>query len=343
MKQLAAAEISSLAKHLNSCSKVAVVSHQRPDGDALGCVCAACHYLTDCLGKKSVALLPAEVAPSLEFILDGVERCSDASVLDSCDLVWVLDLNGLSRTGCFEQALRECTVPKILVDHHLNPCVDEFNLVFSTAEVSSACELLYWILKELAGGDASKLPAAVLHPLMCGMTTDTNNFANSVWPTTLQMASELLAAGVDRDSIIQNLYNSYRENRVRAISWLLSQKLVLDGGFAYIIISASDRARFDLREGETEGLVNIPLSIADVKMSATFTEDEGFFRVSVRSKKGTSANLFAREYFHGGGHEQAAGGKLLIPEDIGSDQEVEAFVRRAAARFLQNSKPGEIQ
>lgn len=340
MKQLEAAEISALAKHLDSCSKVAVVSHQRPDGDALGCIGAACHYLTDCLGKQAVALLSADIAPSLEFILDGVARCADVSVLDTCDLIWVLDLNGLHRTGDFEQALRSSKTPKILVDHHLNPCTDEFDLVFSSVEVSSACELLFWILSELSEGEVSKLPIAVLYPLMCGMTTDTNNFANSVWPSTLQMASQLLAAGVDRDSIILNLYNSCRENRVRAISWLLSQKLVLDGAFAYIIISASDRARFDLQEGETEGLVNIPLSIADVQMSAVFTEDEGFFRVSVRSKKGTSANLFAREYFHGGGHEQAAGGRILMPEDICDPREAESFVRNAAARFLQNSKPG---
>lgn len=340
MKPLQAEQISALGKYLGSCSKVAVVSHQRPDGDALGCVAAVCRFLSACLGKQAVALLSADIAPTLEFIVDGVERNSDASVLDTCDLVWVLDLNGLHRTGAFQQELRACKAPRILVDHHLNPRLDEFDLVFSSIEVSSACELLYWILKDLSGGCAS-LPTEVLYPLMCGMTTDTNNFANSVWPSTLQMASELLAAGVDRDSIILNLYNSYRENRVRAISYLLSEKLVLDGPFAYIIINAEDRARFELCEGETEGLVNIPLSIGRVRMSAVFTEDEGFFRVSVRSKKGTSANVFAGEYFHGGGHEQAAGGRILMPEDIDDRRQAEAFVRAAAARFLQNSKPGE--
>lgn len=328
-------KISRLKTLLEGCGNVVVVSHTHPDGDALGCLSAAWHYLSAKQGRNVSALVEEGRPGDLEFILDGVSCGSDVKVLETCDLVVVLDLNTLDRTGRFEQAVRACKAPRVLVDHHLNPAEDDFDLVFSSIGVSSACELLFRVLKALEGGMAG-IPQASLNALMCGITTDTNNFANSVWPGTLAAVSELLAAGVDRDEIIRRIYQSCRENRVRAMSWLLDNKLRIDGAFAFIVITAAERSRFELREGELDGLVNIPLSIASVRLSATFTEDDGFFRVSLRSKKGTSANAFARSCFHGGGHEQASGGRLYFPEDVKDRGEVEDYVMAAAARFLQN-------
>lgn len=328
-------KISRLQSMLGSCDNVVVVSHMHPDGDALGCLSAAWHYLSAKPGRKVSALVEDALPGDLEFIMDSVVRTSDVSVLDSCELVVVLDLNTLSRTGQFEQALRACKAPKVLVDHHPDPDEDDFDLVFSSVGVSSACELLFCVLKELEDG-LSGIPDASLTALMCGITTDTNNFANSVWPGTLAVVSELLAAGVDRDDIIRRIYQSCRENRVRAMSWLLDNKLRIDGAFAFIVISAAERSRFELREGELDGLVNIPLSIDSVRLSATFTEDDGFYRVSLRSKKGTSAYALAKSCFHGGGHEQASGGRLYFPEDVKDREDVEDYVKAAAARFLQN-------
>ena len=168
------------------------------------------------------------------------------------------------------------------------------------------------------------------------MTTDTNNFANSVFPSTLQMASELLASGVDRDAILQQVYQSYRENRVRLMGYMQSENLtLLPGGGAYMILTKAIQHRFDLQEGESEGLVNVPLSIGEVRLSVLLKEDEGHFRVSVRSKKGTSAQQLAQRYFHGGGHENAAGGKLFTGEDIPSPEKAADYVEQALKDFLQ--------
>ena len=160
---------------------------------------------------------------------------------------------------------------------------------------------------------------AALRCMMAGMTTDTNNFANSVYPSTLAMAADLIACGVDRDSIVAEIYNRYRPNRVQAISHILSEHLVLRGdGLAIIVVSAGLWHRFGLEEGELEGMVNIPLTIDDVKVCLYLRESEEApeMRASIRSKRGWSAAQIAARWFHGGGHEQAAGGKLLIPDDI---------------------------
>ena len=177
---------------------------------------------------------------------------------------------------------------------------------------------------------------------MAGMTTDTNNFANSVFPGTFRMASELLAAGVDRDGILFRLYNQYRENRFRAMGCFLGQKLkLLPGGVAYAVFDRCTEERFGLEDGDTEGFVNMPLGIGGVRMSIFLKEDKGFFRVSVRSVGDCAASDFASRCFHGGGHFHAAGGRLYFPEDIPSPAAAAEYVEISAARFLQDSAPSK--
>ena len=167
------------------------------------------------------------------------------------------------------------------------------------------------------------------------MTTDTNNFANSVFPGTFEMAAALIGAGVDRDGILSSLYNNYRENRLRLMGFLMSERLrITPDGVAYIILDEDIQKRFDFRRGESEGFVNMPLSIATVRMSIFLTQEDGVFRVSVRSKKGTSANLCAATYFNGGGHEQAAGGKLVVGKDLASASDAEAYILKATGKFF---------
>ena len=151
------------------------------------------------------------------------------------------------------------------------------------------------------------------------------------------MASGLLAAGVDRDGILQKLFNEYRENRLRIMGWLLYENMrITDAGVAYMIITSDTAERFGIREGETEGFVNMPLAIGRVKMSILLKIDgNGYFRVSVRSKKGYSSNLCATRYFHGGGHENASGGRLFFPQDIPSPDEAAGYVERVTGELFK--------
>lgn len=338
MNALTADRISRLNEYLNREGHIVILTHTNPDGDAIGSSSALLHYLRDARRKDVSVILPNSGPSYLNFIssdkciLSAEKDPGEAErAIDSCSLLIGMDFNGFNRVSTLEAASRRCKAPKILIDHHLNPAEEEFDLCFSETGISSASELLYWILMALPDidGDASKLPSEALVSLMTGMTTDTNNFANSVFPSTLRMAGELLDAGVDRDRIISLLYNGYRENRVRAIATLLKDHLrILDNGTAYVVAYRDLLERFDIREGELEGLVNIPLSIGKVKMSIFLREDEGYFRVSIRSKKGTSANNMAREHFNGGGHEQAAGGRLYFPQDIKSPLDAEEYIKK---------------
>lgn len=332
------------AEWIASAGAVCTVCHTRPDGDALGSSAAMYHFLVS-LGKRATILLPDAQPPSLDFVLNGTRFISDpseaAAELASCDLLICLDFNTFTRTELLEQACRAFTGRKVLIDHHASPVTEDFSLCFSQTEISSTCELLYGILLAMPGidGNAALLPRQTATALMTGMTTDTNNFANSVYPGTLGMASALLAAGVDRDAILSRLYSSGREERLRALGDILLNRLtVTPEGAAVIVLPKDVYNGYALLDGETEGFVNIPLEIKDVRLSIFARQEDDYFRVSLRSKRGTSARALAMQAFHGGGHEQAAGGRIYIPQDIQSPSEAKAFVVQAAAQFLQESQ-----
>ena len=331
-------KIHSLQALLEAASQVVVLGHVHPDGDALGSTTAMALFLSEKWGKEVSCILPDTPPENLRFILSPAipylyhDKDAAAAVekVKKADLVILQDCNAFNRTEGLEEALKASSARKVLIDHHLNPDAAAFDLVFSTPDISSTCELLYWILKEMGW----QPEAAIGAPLLAGMTTDTNNFANSVYPSTFRMASELLAAGVDRDAILEKIYWCYRDTRVRLMGYMQNEGLhLLPEGAAYMILTKDIQQRFGLREGETEGLVNVPLSIGKVRLSLLAKEDQGHFRISVRSKRGTSAQNLAREYFHGGGHENAAGGRIL-PGDFSPAQGVQAYIEQILKAFL---------
>ena len=336
-------QINAFDAAVSRASKIVIVSHVHPDGDALGSVTSMQSFLREARGKESLVILPGPVPPNLSFITEGVDIMAGLTPLTEraiaeADLVIALDLNSLHRTDVLESPLRASGARKILIDHHPCPENSEFDLIFSRTDVSSACEHIYQVLMSLPdiGSDAGRLPSRCARSLMTGMTTDTNNFANSVFPSTLRMASSLLEAGVDRDSIIQSIYNSSREAKVRLWAHMLDRKLVImDCGAAYMVLDRQERDGFGVLEGETDGLVNIPLQIRDVRLSALLTEEDGCFRVSLRSKKGVDVSRLSSAHFHGGGHVLASGGKIFFPGDISSPEEAGPYFEDITARFMR--------
>lgn len=334
---------------IEDASRITVVTHTRPDGDAIGSSTALKSFLTVCRAKEARVVTANGLPDTLSFLLDEKESSEllrhdtmpeqTESWVKSSDLIVALDFNTFSRTDSLQELLNESCARKVLIDHHLDPDTDAFDICISDAGVSSTCELLFWLLMAMknVSGEPGSLPAPALTALMAGMTTDTNNFANSVYPSTLEMASLLLGAGVDRDWILDRLYHSYRENRLRLTGSLLSANMrITPRGVAYTILAKEDQERYDLREGELEGYVNMPLSIGAVRMSIFLKEDDGYFRVSIRSKRGTSANLCARTYFNGGGHEQASGGKLFFPGDIEDRSLAAPYIEKVTEEFFGN-------
>ena len=331
-----------------------IVTHMKPDGDAMGSCIAMYHFLRKSEKSEVRILLPDRYPDNLGFMVsedarkdiliydENPEEALDA--IHRSDLMICLDFNAFHRTDKLEEVLASSKARKVLIDHHLNPDRDSFNLVFSRTEISSASELLYSILLLTArvGGEAERLPKDCATALMTGMTTDTNNFANSTYPSTLDMAARLIHAGVDRDHILHELYSRQRENRLRLMGHAMKDLLTITpDGVAYIVLDADTLRRYDIREGETEGFVNMPLTIDDVRMSLLLKEDCDRVRVSIRSKKGTSANRCARLHFNGGGHENAAGGRLYIPDNIRDISEAASYIETYTHKFLTEETEDE--
>jgi phosphoesterase RecJ-like protein len=270
------------------------------------------------------------------LIYEYAKEETEKAILEA-NLIICLDFNAFHRTDTLQDALTRSMAEKVLIDHHLSPDTESFSLIFSETEISSASELLYHVLMELPriGGDTKKLPIEAAAAIMTGMTTDTNNFMNSTFPSTLRMASSLLEAGVDRDMIIQNVYNSFKEKRIRLQGHVLKDLLnITPDGVAYIILDKESLHKYDVQDGDTEGFVNIPLSIKGIKMSIFIKEDNDRVRVSIRSRKGVSANRCAQNYFNGGGHENAAGGRLFIPRDISGINDAAEYIERTTHIFM---------
>lgn len=336
MQVISPIDLNRLNEAILASSRTAIVTHMKPDGDAAGSVTAMYHFLKTYTTASVTIILNDPFQRVLNFLVDNDMRKdisiysednkAAAEAIAQADTIICLDFNAFHRTDNLCSHLESSNAYKILIDHHLFPDLGSFDIAFSEPEISSASELLYHILMSMPqiAQDAAKLPAAAAASLMTGMTTDTNNFANSVYPSTLTMASTLLAAGVDRDYILHCLYNQYGENRLRLMGHMMKDLLkITEDGAAYIILDLKTQREYRIQDGDTEGFVNMPLSIADVRMSLLLKEDTDRIRVSIRSKKGTSANRCARMYFNGGGHENAAGGRLNIPVD-----EVEEYVNK---------------
>ena len=283
---------------IHAADRISIVTHMRPDGDAIGSSAAMYHFLS-LLGKKGHRIIIPDPAPAhLGFITSGIpsgfiyahstDKTEAEQAIADSDLIICLDFNAFHRTDGLEKPLAEAKGRKILIDHHLNPSRELFDLSFSETEVSSASELVYHVLMHTSAvkGDASRLGKECAEAIMTGMTTDTNNFANSVFPSTLQMASGLLSAGVDREMILDRVYNQYGENRLRLLGHMMKDLLrITSDGVAYMVLDRQTMNRYDIAEGDTEGFVNMPLSIAQVRMSILIKEDEDRVRVSIRSKK----------------------------------------------------------
>lgn len=347
MKGRYSEHIAAFEEMLSSASSIAVTTHMKPDGDAIGSSTAMYHHLKS-IGKECSIVIPDPNPENLDFLIDESTRkdiiihaaypVSAAKAIKESDLIICLDFNAFHRTDSLEGLLREASQPKILIDHHLSPDTGSFSLIFSETGVSSTCELLFHILMQTSAiaQDATRIPEPAAVSLMTGMITDTNNFANSVFPSTLRMASSLLEAGTDRDMILQQLFNRFSESRIRLMGHMMKDLLkITDDGVAYIVLDSETQRRYHVKEGDTEGFVNMPLSIEKVVMSLLLKEDNERVRVSIRSKKGFSANECAKEHFNGGGHENAAGGRLFIGRDLASIKDAPEYIERNTHIFMK--------
>ena len=225
---------------------------------------------------------------------------------------------------------------RVLIDHHLNPAIEGVVTV-SHPEASSTCELVFRVICQLGGFE--HLNQKIAAPIYCGMMTDTGGFTyNSTRPEIYTIIGMLLTTGIDKDKIYRNVFNNYNQWAIRFRGYLMSECLTVADEYhaAYFTVSRHDMKRFHFVKGDLEGLVNEPLRIKGLKFSVSLREDDrhdNLVLVSLRSVDDFPCNEVAAEFFNGGGHLNASGGKLHC-----SLKEAEAVTQRAILKFSNRLK-----
>lgn len=311
------ADVESLKTLIDTNDFFVVVCHTSPDGDALGSSLGMAHWL-QAKGKTAMVVVPDMYPDFLQWLpgaQDSVraDKYPDKARLTfaMADVVMCLDFNTPSRTETVAPLIASAKGHKVLIDHHLDP--DAFcELTFSRPQSSSTSELVYMLIEAMDG--CSLLTKQAAECLYCGMMTDTGGFTyNSARPEIFRAIAGLLDKGIDKDAIYRKVFNNYSEGRLRLMGYALYEKLRVfpERKTALIALSKKEMSRFDFVKGDTEGLVNMPLQIKGIRFSCFLREDveKDYINVSLRSVGNFACNTFAQQYFNGGGHLNASGGR----------------------------------
>jgi phosphoesterase RecJ-like protein len=304
-----------LRKVLASPFRVVILTHINPDGDAIGSMLGLYWFLRN-RGCTVNMAVPNEIPQYLTW-MEGAEQILDfrgqkqqvEEELEKTDLVFCLDFNEPDRLGGIKEILEKSEVMKILIDHHPKPA-DFTDHGISVPSVSSTAELVYKLILDLDGKES--INKTIAECLFVGIMTDTGSFSfNSSQPETYHVVSELLRAGIDKDRIHSLVYDNYTEERMKMLGYSLQEKMVVlpQHRCAYIYLDRAEMDRYNHRSGDTEGFVNYPFSIKDIRVTALFLEKKDHVKISFRSKGDFAINRFASKYFNGGGHNNAAGGE----------------------------------
>ena len=304
---------------ISDAQTVLVVCHKSPDGDAIGSSLAWAEFLRH-RGKDVTVMVPDQYPDFFKWLpnTDKIVRYDKHPdkgdmLLKIADLVFCLDFNTPSRVDEMAQPLVDSPAKKVLIDHHLKPDVPA-DLIVSHPDASSTSELVFRIAWQM--GDFNMLDKAFAVPVYCGMMTDTGGFTyNSSRPEIYFIIGELLTKRIDKDRIYRNVFHNYSENRIRMMGYVMYEKLVYmpEYNAAFYSLTRDELKRFNYVKGDSEGLVNIPQQIKGLKLSISLREDTdkpNLVWVSLRSVDDFPCNLMAEEFFNGGGHLNASGGRV---------------------------------
>ncbi len=307
--------ISNIYSQLDIPKKVVITMHQKPDGDAMGSALGLYHFLVQ-LGHTVNIISPTNWAaflnwmPSIETVVD-YEKNSKASdeLIAVADLIFCLDFNTISRTKNMESILEKSSSTFILIDHHREPQTEKFAYGISDTGKSSTCEMAYDFI--IGSSHADKITNEVAQCLYAGVMTDTGSFRfGSTTASVHKMVAHLKELGLEHAPIHEALFDNGSENRLRFLGNTLLNRLEIfyEYNTALIAIPQADLVKYDLKTGDTEGLVNFPLGIEGIKLAAIIIDRGEERKCSFRSKGQFDVNTFARLNFNGGGHYNAAGG-----------------------------------
>ena len=345
---------------IHNASRIALLTHMSPDGDALGSALGMRHWL-EALNdgrRREVSVIVPNTYPSFLSWMPGAKEIAvydtpagkeQADIaLAQADLFLCTDFNEPKRVGILSDRLSDrngAGKPILLIDHHLFPG-DWADVTISYPDSPSASELVYRLIRRIEATEGTDpLPQKSAVCLYTGMMTDTGNFSfNSNRADMYDIVGELVRSGVDKDAVYNAVYNAWSADRMRLVGYCLYNKMRLfpEHHTALICLSRKDLYRFNFKSGDAEGIVNMPLQIKDIYYSCFMREDKEVMqddskrtkiKLSFRSQgEERPVNTMAHELFNGGGHTNAAGGEYYGPL-----KEAEAlFVENYAKYFIES-------
>lgn len=309
------ADFAALRKRLKKPQRIVIFGHRNPDGDALGSTLGLMYYLKQYWHDITI-LYPSEY-PSIYSWMPGLDQVviSDLDEDRACRIIaeaqmaFCLDFSALSRIDKMGEQLSTRDIPKVVIDHHLDP-EDFADYLWWDTGASSTCEMVYKFISQL--GDKDKIDHPTGECLFTGMITDTGSFNHNTNPDLYRICAELKARGIDDQLIQQRLNQNFEEKQLRVLGHALAHRMRILRKYrtGIIYLSRRDFAHFDIQRGDTEGIVNRLLSIKDVRLAVFITQQPNIVKLSFRSKGAFSVQEIASKYFNGGGHRNAAGGYM---------------------------------
>lgn len=321
---------------LSSQKKIVITHHHNADADALGSSLGLYHYLL-LRGHTCTVVSPNTMPDFLQWMPAAYkvfkfdeQKQESIKIIEEAEIIFCLDFNTLSRTKELAPYIQNSTAKKILIDHHLNPD-KTFDVGISKPSKSSTCEMIYDFICEI--GDNAMINTDIAQCLYAGAMTDTGGFR---FPNTTSgvhiMIADLIKKGANPSLISQSIFDNYEENRLRFLGYVLSEKMLLFPEYhsAVIAVSKEELAKYKINNGDTEGIVNYPLSIKNIIFSTFISEKDNEIRMSFRSKGDFNVNTLARNYFNGGGHLNASGGR--------SDESISDTIKTLKQALIDNKK-----
>ena len=329
---IASEQVEAARQLIQQATRVVILTHMSPDGDAMGSSLAMRHFL-EAQGKQVAVIVPnafpdflAWLPKANEHIIYETSREQADLLMEQAELVICTDFNEPKRIGSLGDKLLTLSCKKIMIDHHLHPSSFP-DLTISYPASPSTCELVFRLITRLS--DDGQLSTDIATCIYTGMMTDTGNFSfNSNYPEMYKIVGELVAAGVNKDEIYNRVFNAYSADRMRLMGYCLYQKMKIFPEYhtALIYLSRRELYRFNFKSGDAEGIVNLPLQIKDIHYSCFMREDKvnptetalangskTKIKISLRSQGDRPVNIFAKDIFDGGGHANASGGEYYGP------------------------------
>ena len=317
-------------QELREAERFVLVTHENPDGDALGSL-VAMHRVLTALGKDSVMLMSADEFPLPYeyrfFDLDGLQSVPPVDV-DERTVIF-LDCGNIDRNPA--DVVKREGMHILNIDHHHDNT--RFGTVNHVVEDASCTAEIVWDLMRALGVEPSAETADALY---VGLVTDTGKFMYENTGTRAHvMAAELIEAGVDVHGIYRRLYEGMPYSKLELLARALANVKRFDGGrLTFTLLTRDDFRLAGAEESYAEGVIDHLRSVEGTKVAALAREllgeaGSGRKKVSLRATDGqVDVSMIARAG-GGGGHRQAAGFSTTL-----SDDELVAFLREQVAAQL---------